>query len=197
MKGSPVVKSNESPISATNDPASLGAVLEAILFVAGSAVPFSALAEATGASSEQIVTALAHVRDSVAQRGIRLQVVRDSAQLVSAPEYAYWIERFLGLDLSGKLSTAALETLAIIAYRQPITRPEIEAIRGVNSAGTLRTLLQRELVEEVGRLETVGYPYQYGTTTNFLQYFGLTSLDELPQLTPEEMAKILNVALPE
>jgi segregation and condensation protein B len=188
-----VIKSDDSPILASNDPASLGSVLEAILFVAGSAVPYAALSEATGASISQLTAALAQLRDSVAQRGIRLQLVRDTAQLVSAPEHAYWIERFLGLDLSGKLSTAALETLAIIAYRQPITRPEIEAIRGVNSAGTLRTLLQRELVEEVGRLETVGYPYQYGTTTTFLQYFGLTSLEELPKLTPEEMAKILNV----
>lgn len=189
-----MIKSDESPTLATHDPAILGGVLEAILFVAGSAVPFTALVEATGATPEEVVAALPPLRESVAQRGIRLQVVRDTAQLVSAPEHAYWIERFLGLDLSGKLSTAALETLAIIAYRQPITRPEIEAIRGVNSAGTLRTLLQRELVEEVGRLETVGYPYQYGTTTAFLQYFGLTTLEELPKLSPEEMAKILNVA---
>jgi segregation and condensation protein B len=193
MKDAPVIKSDESPMLAANDPNSLGGVLEAILFVAGSAVPYTALAEATGATVDQVVAALIPLRDSVAQRGIRLQVVRDTAQLVSAPEYAYWIERFLGLDLSGKLSTAALETLAIVAYRQPITRPEIESIRGVNSAGTLRTLLQRELVEEVGRLETVGYPYQYGTTTAFLQYFGLSTLEELPKLTPEEMAKILNI----
>ena len=99
------------------------------------------------------------------------------------------IERFLGLDLSTKLSQAALEALAVIAYRQPFTRAEIEAIRGVGCDGVLRTLISRELVEPVGRLEQPGRPYQYGTTVQFLQYFGLESLDRLPPL-PESAAPL-------
>jgi segregation and condensation protein B len=95
----------------------------------------------------------------------------------------------LGLDLSTKLSQAALETLAVIAYRQPLTRAEVEAIRGVGCDGVLRTLITRELVEAVGRLEQPGRPYQYGTTVQFLQYFGLDSLDHLPPL-PESAASL-------
>lgn len=183
--------STTHPTLAVHDPAALGSVVEALLFVATAPVPITALAEATGATIEQTEAAVAWLRDSVHARGVRVQTLRNTVQLVTAPDYAYWIERFLGLDLSGKLSVAALETLAIIAYRQPITRAEIDMIRGVNSTGTIRTLLQRELVEEVGRLETVGNPYQYGTTPTFLQYFGLASLDQMPALSPEEMAKLL------
>jgi segregation and condensation protein B len=91
-----------------------------------------------------------------------------------------WIERFLGLEISGKLSSASLETLSIIAYRQPVTRAQIEAIRGVNSDSVLRSLIRRGLVEEVGRVETVGRPILYGTTFEFLEQFGLQSLQELP-----------------
>ncbi len=179
------------PTLALHDPAALGGVLEAILFVATAPVPLTALAETTGATMEQTEAAVAWLRDSVHARGVRVQTLRNTVQLVTSPDYAYWIERFLGLDLSGKLSVAALETLAIIAYRQPITRAEIEMIRGVNSTGTIRTLLQRELIEEVGRLETAGNPYQYGTTPMFLQYFGLSTLEEMPTLAPEDMAKLL------
>ncbi len=92
------------------------------------------------------------------------------------------MEKFLGLDLSSKLSGAALETLAVIAYRQPLTRGEIEAIRGVNCDGVLKTLLARALVEPVGRLDQPGRPFLYGTTLQFLQYFGLEGLHRLPPL---------------
>lgn len=173
------------------DSAALSRALEAILFIAEGPVELSALAQATGATSSQVEAALAHLGEALHSRGLRLQLSRGRVQLVTAPEHAHWIERFLGLDLSTKLSAAALETLAIIAFRQPITRAEIDAVRGVNSSGTLRTLIQRELVEEAGRLETVGNPYLYATTPPFLQYFGLTSLEELPPLSPEEAAKLL------
>ena len=103
-------------------------------------------------------------------------------QLVTAPEVAEDVRRFLGLSGSARLSTAALETLAIIAYRQPITRAEIEAIRGVNCDGVLRTLLAKGLIEEVGRAEGPGRPILYGTTMLFLQHFGLRSLADLPPL---------------
>jgi segregation and condensation protein B len=88
----------------------------------------------------------------------------------------------LGLELTGKLSPAALETVAIVAYRQPITRAEIEAVRGVNSDSVLRTLINRGLIEELGRLDQAGRPIIFGTTFDFLQQFGITSLEQLPPL---------------
>jgi segregation and condensation protein B len=111
-----------------------------------------------------------------------LQWQGQKVQLVSAPEATPYIERFLGLSNPARLSTPALEALTIVAYRQPITRPEIEAIRGVNSDGVLRTLLSKGLVEEVGRLDTVGHPSLFGTTFEFLRYFGLSNLQDLPTL---------------
>jgi segregation and condensation protein B len=106
--------------------------------------------------------------------------------MVTAPEAAPYVERFLGLQYSGKLSAAALETLAIVAYRQPITTPQIEAIRGVDCQGVLRSLIARGLVEAVDRLDTAGRPVVYATTFEFLQYFGLANLTELPELEDTE-----------
>lgn len=126
--------------------------------------------------------ALQSLDAQLASRGIRLQRKGLHVQLVSAPEAAPHIQRFLGLELTGRLTQPALEALAIIAYRQPITRAAIEAVRGVNCDGVLRTLISRGLVEEVGRLEQAGRPILYGTTFEFMQYFGLKSLDELPSL---------------
>jgi segregation and condensation protein B len=120
---------------------------------------------------------------------VRLQRKGDSVALVSAPEAAHYVERFLGLGDSGRLSGPALETLAIVAYRQPVTRMQIEAIRGVGADYALKALLARSLIQEVGRLESVGRPVLYGTTFEFLQYFGLESLDQLPAL-PEAFAEL-------
>jgi segregation and condensation protein B len=106
-------------------------------------------------------------------------------QLTTAPTAAQAVERFLGLQSTVRLSPAAMETLAMIAYRQPITRPRVDLIRGVNSDGVIRTLLSRGLVEQIGRQETVGRPVLYGTTPAFLQHFGLGSLQELPVLEKE------------
>jgi segregation and condensation protein B len=113
---------------------------------------------------------------------VRVQRSGDHVQLVSAPESAAVVERFLGIGPQPRPSTAALETLAIIAYRQPITRAQIEAIRGVDSSGVVRALLVRELIAEAGRLETVGRPILYATTPEFLRQFGLSSLAELPEI---------------
>ncbi|MHA1572719.1 MAG: SMC-Scp complex subunit ScpB, partial [Alphaproteobacteria bacterium] len=114
--------------------------------------------------------------------GLHVTRVGTRVQLVTMPDAAPVVERFLGISRSGKLSGAALETLAIIAYRQPITRAQIEAIRGVNSDGVIRTLQAKALVAPVGRLEQAGRPILLGTTFEFLQYFGIQSLDELPSL---------------
>ena len=170
-------------------PFSLEAIVESLLFVADAPVPVSQLAEAAECEAPEIEAALRSLSDSYADRGVRLQRKGSRVQLVTAPQAAPYIENFLGLPLSGKLSAAALETLAIIAYRQPITRPQIEAIRGVSSDGVLRTLISKGLIEEVGRLETVGHPILFGTTFEFQQYFGIDSLSDLPPLKTEENGK--------
>jgi segregation and condensation protein B len=124
-----------------------------------------------------------HLRDT--GRGVVVQRSGDSVQLVSAPRFGQPVARLLGMERTVKLSSAALETLALVAYRQPVTRSEIEAIRGVDSSGVLATLVARELVEPLGRRSTPGNPVEYGTTPAFLQFFGLTSLDELPAVADE------------
>lgn len=172
-----------------SEPLTLVAIVESLLFVADAPVPVSQLAGAAECDAPDIEAALKSLAEDYANRGVRLQRKGNLVQLVSAPQSAPYIERFLGLSLSGKLSAAALETLAIVAYKQPITRPQIEAIRGVSSDGVLRTLMSKGLVEEVGRLETVGHPVLFGTTFEFLQYFGLDSLDELPSLEIDERVR--------
>lgn len=160
----------------------LAGLVESLLFVAPDPVQLTALADALEEPLERIEEALAHLADLQHDRGVQVQRARDRVQLVSSPEAAPYIERFLGLDLVVKLSPASLETLAIIAYRQPVTRAQIDEWRGVNSDGVLRTLLHRGLVEQGERLEQAGRPFHYHTTFDFLQHFGLQSLDDLPPL---------------
>jgi segregation and condensation protein B len=155
---------------------------ESLLFVASEPVHIELLAKTLNVNLDEIESALQTLSEEYADRGIRLQRKGMRVQLVTAPEAAEHVREFLGLELSGKLSPAALETLAIVAYRQPVTRSEIEAVRGVNSDSVIRTLLNRGLVEEQGRLEQVGRPIIYGTSFEFLQQFGLVSLEQLPPL---------------
>lgn len=162
-------------------------LVESLLFVADEPVTAARLAAALGVELTQVETAIAELSVNLQRRGIRLQQKGDRVQLATMPEAAAAIERFLGLEVSPRLSPAALETLAMIAYRQPMTRTQLEAVRGVNCDGVLRTLLSRGLIEEQGRLEAVGRPILYGTTFEFLQYFGLTQLQQLPAL-PDEVA---------
>jgi segregation and condensation protein B len=161
---------------------SLKAQLESLLFVADEPVSLERLASVLQATPEQLEETLRVLNHEYTGRGLRLQRKGHRAQMVTAPEAAEIVGNFLGLEHSGKPSPAALETLAIIAYRQPITRAEIEAIRGVNSDSVLRTLINRGLIEEQGRLEQAGRPIIYGTTFDFLQHFGLSSLEQLPRL---------------
>lgn len=187
-------------VPATEDTISnLPALIESLLFVADRPTPTDVIAQVLNVSPEAVEEALQALDAQLTQRGIRLQRKGTQVQLVSMPEAAPYIQRFLGLELSGRLTQPALETLAIIAYRQPITRAALEAIRGVNCDGVLRTLVSRGLVEEVGRLEQAGRPILYGTTFEFLQYFGLKSLDELPPLelpdaSPDKPAEAENTA---
>jgi len=160
-------------------------LLESLLFVADGPVAVSQLARVLEVEVTSVEEALERLRTAYSQKGLRIQRQGEQVQMVTAPEAAPYIERFLGLQLKSTLSPAALETLAIIAYQQPITRAQIEAVRGVNCDGVLRTLTSKGLIEEVGRLEQAGRPILYGTTFEFLQYFGLQDLAELPPLEGE------------
>jgi segregation and condensation protein B len=164
------------------------AVLESLLFVADEPVTVARLANALEVDRSLVKQAAQALSEEYMGRGLRVQYQDDQVQMVTAPEVAPYVERFLGLQYSGKLSAAALETLAIIAYRQPITTPQIEAIRGVDCQGVLRSLVARGLIEAVDRLETAGRPLVYATTFEFLQYFGLGNLTELPELEDAEPA---------
>jgi segregation and condensation protein B len=168
---------------------SLEARIEALLFVAPGAVTPAQLAAALEVALVEVEQGLANLRERYesrpAESGLRLQRHLGRVQLTSTPQAASVIERFLGLDATSRLTRAALEALAIIAYQQPVTRPQIDAIRGVNSDGVLKNLLSKGLVQEVGRAEAPGRPILYGTTPEFLQYFGLNTLDEMPPLQLE------------
>jgi segregation and condensation protein B len=154
--------------------------VEALLFVADEPVAIHQLAQALDVSEGDILAALETLAQHYRVRGLRLQRSDRSVQFVTAPEAAADVQRFLGLESTSKLSPAAMETLALVAYQQPITRVQVEAVRGVNCDGVLRTLLSRGLVAAQGRLEQVGRPIVYGTTFEFLQYFGLSDLSQLP-----------------
>ncbi|MBC8162894.1 MAG: SMC-Scp complex subunit ScpB [Roseiflexaceae bacterium] len=165
----------------TATPPSTAQLVEALLFVAGEPVTLIQLAKALELAPDTVEAAL----DTLAAlpgRGVCVQRLGDRVQLVSTPAAAGAVERFLGVQASARLSAAALEALAIIAYRQPITRAQIDAIRGVDSGGVVRALQARELIAEAGRLDTVGRPILYAVTDQFMHQFGLTSLAELPAL---------------
>jgi segregation and condensation protein B len=161
--------------------AELAALVEALLLVAQTAPTVDDLADVAGVPAARIEAALAEIAGHPG-RGWIIQRQGSSLHLASAPRFAPYIREFLGLEREGRLSPAALETLAIIAYQQPVTRAEIEAVRGVDASGVLATLHARELIEPVSRLAAVGNPFQYGTTVSFLKLFGLSSLADLPPL---------------
>ena len=171
-----------------NGQLSLTARIEAILFVAPEPLSTYQIGSILDESTHTIGKELEKLQETYRGRGIRLQVHDNKVRLTSAPEASEVIEQFLNLESTTTLSQAALETLSIIAYQQPVTRPQIDAIRGVNSDGVLRTLLSKGLVEDVGRAESPGRPILYSASAEFLRYFGLSSFDELPPLNIEEFA---------
>jgi segregation and condensation protein B len=165
----------------------LSVKLEAMLFVAAEPVATSQLAEALDVSTSVVERGLNELDASLSTHGLRLQRHAGRVQLTTAPELAELIERFLGLEATSHLSRAALETLAIIAYQQPVTRPQIDSIRGVNSDSMMKSLLSKGLILESGRADGPGRPILYSTTPEFLQHFGLNSILEMPPLArPEE-----------
>jgi segregation and condensation protein B len=163
----------------------LQARIEAVLFVASTGVSINQLATVLDETPYRIENALERLAESQADRGIRLQRTSNGVQLTSTPEAAADVENFLQLEEITRLTRAALEALAIVAYEQPVTRPQIDSIRGVNSDSVLRTLLRHGLIEEVGRTEGPGRPILYATTPDFLSHFGLGSIDDLPKLDIE------------
>jgi segregation and condensation protein B len=164
---------------------SLEAQIEALLFVAPDSVTVSQIASALEIKPIQVKKGLKNLKETYSTRGIKIQWHRDRVRLTTSPETAEIVEKFLALEATSRLSRAALETLSIIAYQQPVTRPTVDSIRGVNSDGVIRNLLSKGLIEEAGRAEGLGRPILYITTSEFLQHFGLTSIDELPPLGNE------------
>jgi segregation and condensation protein B len=165
------------------------AQLEALLFVAERPLSRREIAALAGVDRATVDARLGDLEVSLAARGIRLVLSGDRIELATAPEAGALIARFVGAD-AVRLSPASLETLAIVAYRQPVAKSAIERIRGVDSDYTIRTLLHRRLVVELGRSDAPGRPFLYGTGFEFLERFGLTSLDELPPLDVDVAARL-------
>lgn len=166
------------------DEAALDSAVESVLLAAGGPVTLSALAAATEGSTSAVRMSLHRLAGRLTG-GIRLQLDGASAQLVTAPENIETVHRFLGTERPPALSRAAIETLVVVAYRQPVTRAEIGGARGVNSDRAVQTLRARGLIEEAGTRDVLGRPMQYATTFGFLEYFGLSSLSDLPPVTED------------
>jgi segregation and condensation protein B len=164
------------------DPADLPAALESLLFVATEPTAIGVLARALGVRVAAAERAARELSDQLQGRGLRLQRSGTQLQLATAADWSGHVRRFLGLAAEQPLSRAALETLAIVAYRQPVTRATIEGLRGVTADRALATLRSRDLIDEIGRAETIGRPILYGTTMRFLEYLGVQNLGELPAL---------------
>lgn len=163
----------------------LKAITEGLLFASGdegiTVKQLSKVLDITEAAANHIIEELKFDYEHT-ERGLMIMEANGVLHLTTKPEHSPYFRKLLETPYSSKLSQAALETLAIVAYRQPITRTEIDEIRGVKSDGPVQTLVNRSLIEEMGRKETVGRPILYRTTKDFLTFFGLTSLEELPPL---------------
>ncbi|MEX2547500.1 MAG: SMC-Scp complex subunit ScpB [Chloroflexota bacterium] len=163
--------------------------LEALLFVAERPLSRREIGSLSGVDREAVDSLLGDLEVTLRERGIRVTTAGDSVQLATSPDAGALIARYIGSD-GVRLSPAALETLAIVAYRQPVTRGVIERIRGVDSDYVVRSLLHRRLIVEHGRADTPGRPILYGTGFDFLERFGLTSLDDLPALEAEAAMRL-------
>ncbi len=168
-------------------------LIEALLFVSGEPVTLAVLKNITDLPETEIKQLIEDLIIEYRERnsGLLIIEIANGYQIVTNPSYAQWIKKYKSTSTSNKLSMPALETLAIIAYKQPIIKAELEQIRGVNSDGVIKTLLDRRLIKIMGRKEVPGKPLLYGTTREFLQYFGLKDLTDLPtlkELTREEAA---------
>ena len=175
----------------------LRSALEAILFVSNEPVSVDALAEALGATNDEVNAQLGEMKRFLEENvgGFTLEQTAGGWRLATRPEHEAILKKYFAKKGEGRLSIAALETLAIVAYRQPITAPEVSEIRGVNSTGVLHTLLERHLVRIAGRKAVVGSPFLYRTTREFLIHFGLNDIRDLPRL--EEFGDLIGETISE
>jgi segregation and condensation protein B len=159
-------------------------VLEALLFLSGEPVTLSAIREVIDLPEPEIKRLMDELVIQYRERngGLFVAEIANGYQMVTNPGYSEWVIKFRSTQLSSKLSMPALETLSIIAYKQPLIKAEIEQLRGVNSDSAVKTLIEKRLIKVIGRKEAPGRPFLYGTTKDFLQYFGLKDLTELPTL---------------
>ena len=172
-------------------------IVEAVLFASDAPLTADEIARADELLDEdQIEEALRHLRDEYEDAGRSFQLVElaEGYQILTRPEFAPYLERFDNVPRPSRLSVPAIETLAIIAYRQPIGRLEVEYIRGVGASGVIRTLQDRRMIDVVARSEGLGRPLLYGTTSHFLEHFGFKSLEDLPR--PEELPIVLRERIP-
>jgi len=174
----------------------LKAIVEALVFASPDPLtPSTLFALLDGEPPEDVAAALEALKaDYERPGGLQMVEVAGGVQIVTRPEFYEWVRRLFHEQTKQKLSVAALETLAVVAYKQPVTAPEIAEIRGVNTSGVLSTLLERQLIKVAGRKQVVGRPFLYATTHEFLVRFGLSGLDDLPNV--EEMAEALGFDLP-
>jgi len=166
------------------------AIIEAILFISGEPVSIKDISKLLDIDIKQAEELMADMSRSFTEqnRGLLVIKVEDAYQLVTRPEYADYIKKFTGIDREQSLSKACLETLTIIAYKQPVTKADIEQLRGVKCDYSITVLLEKNLIQEVGRLDAPGRPKLYGTTDTFLKSFGLSCIQDLPPLDEEEIA---------
>jgi len=170
----------------------VSAAVEAVIFAAGEPVKISEIVAAFGLDDEApVVEALEGLREEYEQRqgGLSIERVAGGFRLATRSAVGAWVRQFFRQRNRTRLTPAGLETLAIVAYRQPITAPEIQAIRGVDPSGTLRSLLEKRMIRILGKKKVIGSPFLYGTTRDFLVHFGLDDLEDLPSL--EEFEEIL------
>ncbi len=157
-------------------------LVENLLFMAQEPLSLKRMVDTLPHSSEEIAAAIDSLTAEYLDRGLKIRFVGGGWELTTDPAFASEIQEFYNLHRRKRLSRQALETLAVIAYNQPITRAEIESVRGVGTSGTLQTLMERELIRVVGQKDTLGNPFIYGTSDTFLEHFGLGDVNELPQL---------------
>ena len=171
------------------EPNEIPQILEAILFVAGEPVAVSDLAQALEVSEMEIMHAVEALERECERRGVTVRRYGDHLRMETRPEYAHYVERLLQPVQRQTLSQTAMETLAVIAYRQPVTKGEVEQVRGVKCDYSVQSLLHKGLIKEAGRKEALGRPILYATTDRFLEHFGISDIRELPPL-PDVQEKV-------
>ncbi|MBO5280012.1 MAG: SMC-Scp complex subunit ScpB [Clostridia bacterium] len=176
---------DESPKNSITE---LEAAIEAILYAAGHSVSYAKLSEVLGLQVRELKQLISHMSEKYnsenSQRGISLMMFDDGCQFCTKENFAPYIREALGIRRGGNLSASSMEVLAIVAYNQPVTRSYVDTVRGVDSAYAMNSLIDKELIEAVGRLDAPGRPMLYGTTDNFLRVFGINSVSELPDVEP-------------